>query len=152
MTTTPEKPRAPSRADYPLFREITTRWMDNDVYGHVNNAVYYSFIDTVVSGYLLETGAVDPHKADASGAVIGLAVESRCNYFASVGFPDLLAGGLRVDRIGNSSVQYGVGIFRGMDDVAAAAGHFIHVYVDAATRRPVPIPDHLRKVLDPIAV
>ena len=152
MNAKPEKPRAPSRADYPLFREITTRWMDNDVYGHVNNAVYYSFIDTVVSGYLLETGAVDPHKADAPGAVIGLAVESRCNYFASVGFPDLLAGGLRVDRIGNSSVQYGVGIFREGEETAAAAGQFTHVYVDAGTRRPVTVPDHIRQVLAPLSV
>lgn len=141
------RPTAPARADYPLFREITTRWMDNDVYGHVNNAVYYSFFDTVVSGYLLESGAVDPHKGD----VIGLAVESKCNYFASVGFPDLVIGGLRVDRIGTSSVQYGVGIFANDQEHAAAAGHFIHVYVDAETRRPVPIPDHIRAVLTPIS-
>ncbi|MFK7943577.1 MAG: acyl-CoA thioesterase [Paracoccaceae bacterium] len=145
-----DRPTAPCRADYPLFREITTRWMDNDVYGHVNNAVYYSFFDTVVSGYLLETGAVDPHRGQESGAVIGLAVESKCNYFASAGFPDLITGGLRVDRIGNSSVQYGVGIFANDEDQAAAAGHFIHVYVDAESRRPVPIPDHIRRVLDPL--
>lgn len=146
MNTRPEKPTAPVLGDYPVFREITTRWMDNDVYGHVNNAVYYSFFDTVVSGYLLEAGAVDPH----GGSVIGLAVESKCNYFASIGFPDLVAGGLRVDRIGTSSVQYGVGIFGGEADSAAAAGHFIHVYVDAESRRPVPIPDHIRKVLAPL--
>lgn len=137
----------PTRADYAEFREITTRWMDNDVYGHVNNATYYSFFDTTVSGYLLEKGAVDP----SDGAAIGLAVDSRCSYFGPVSFPDLVVGGLRVDRIGTSSVQYGVGIFRSDEDLASAAGHFVHVYVDPASRRPVPLPDRLRAVLEPLA-
>ncbi len=140
------RPAAPKRADYPLFREITTRWMDNDVYGHVNNVVYYSFFDTVVSGWLLEKGLVDPH----GGQTIGLAVESQCNYFAPISFPDTVSGGLRIDRLGTSSVRYGVGIFRGGDEAAAAAGHFIHVYVDAETRRPVPIPDAMRAALTPL--
>lgn len=138
------KPTAPSRADYVTFRPITTRWMDNDVYGHVNNVVYYSFFDTVVSGHLLESGIVRPGRS----RVIGLAVESKCNYFSQVGFPDAVTGGLRVDRIGNSSVQYGIGIFREDEVTAAAAGHFIHVYVDPETHRPVPLPDDLRQLLE----
>jgi len=117
--------------------------MDNDVYGHVNNAVYYSFFDSVVSGHLLEEGAVVPGKSP----VIGLAVESHCNYFAPISFPDHVTGALRVDRIGNSSVRYGVGIFRDSETDASAAGHFLHVYVDAETHRPTPLPDTLRHVL-----
>jgi acyl-CoA thioester hydrolase len=142
------RPDAPKRADYPLFREITTRWMDNDVYGHVNNVVYYSFFDTVVSGWLLEQGLVDPH----AGETIGLAVESQCNYFAPISFPERVVGGLRIERLGTSSVRYGVGIFREDEDRAAAAGHFIHVYVDAATRRPVPVPDAMRAALTPLVI
>ena len=144
----PTRPEPPTRADYKLFRPITTRWMDNDVYGHVNNVVYYSFFDTVVSGFLLEEGLVDY----ASGETIGLAVESQCNYFAPISFPDLVTGGLRVERLGSSSVRYGVGIFRGDDDSAAAAGHFIHVYVGAESRRPVPLPEALRSGLEPLVV
>ena len=142
------RPQAPARADYKVFREVTTRWMDNDVYGHVNNVVYYSFFDTVVSGWLLENGLVDPH----GGATIGLAVESQCNYFAPISFPDHVTGGLRIERLGGSSVRYGVGIFRGDDQTAAAAGHFIHVYVDAETRRPVPVPDAMRTALEPLVI
>lgn len=140
------RPQPPSRSDFALFRPITTRWMDNDVYGHVNNVTYYSFFDTAVSGYLIEAGLVDPH----AGKVIGLAVESQCAYFAPVSFPDAVTAGVRVDRLGSSSVQYGVGIFRGDDQTAAAAGHFIHVYVDAGTRRPVPIPQAMRDTLAPL--
>ena len=138
------RPTAPVRADYAMFRPITTRWMDNDVYGHVNNVVYYSFFDTVVSGHLLESGAVLPGKTP----VIGLAVSSRCDYFSQIAFPDSVTGGLRVDRIGNSSVQYGIGIFREDEDHAAAAGQFTHVYVDAETHRPASLPNHLRSVLE----
>lgn len=140
------KPTAPSRADYPVFREITTRWMDNDVYGHVNNVVYYSFFDTVVSGWLLEKGLVDYE----AGETIGLAVESHCNYFGPISFPEKVTGGLRVERLGTSSVRYGIGIFREDDDMAAAAGHFVHVYVDTKTRRPVPLPGPLRAALEPL--
>ena len=139
---------APSRADYKIFREITTRWMDNDVYGHVNNAAYYSFFDTAVSGYLLETGAVDPH----DGAAIGLAVESKCTYFAPISFPDRVTGGVRVERLGKSSVTYGVGIFRNDDERAAASGYFVHVYVDAETRRPVSLPERLRAIVEPLVI
>ncbi|MEM7059730.1 MAG: thioesterase family protein [Pseudomonadota bacterium] len=141
-----DKLNPPYRADFAVFREITTRWMDNDLYGHVNNATYYSFLDTVVSGYLVDAGFITPGKSD----VIGLAVASSCSYFAPVSFPDLVAGGLRVDRIGNSSVTYGVGIFRNHDNRAAALGQFTHVYVDATDRRPVPLPVQLRVALEPL--
>ena len=142
------KPEAPSHSDYSVFRQITTRWMDNDVYGHVNNVVYYSFFDTIVNAHLLEAGVLDFSR----GEVIGLVVETKCNYFASVAFPEVVTGGLRVDRIGTSSVQYGVGIFRGDDERAAAAGHFIHVYVNAQSRRPSEIPRELRPVLEQLTM
>jgi acyl-CoA thioester hydrolase len=138
------RPEPPTRADYAAFRPITTRWMDNDVYGHVNNVAYYSFFDTVVNGHLLDAGVLDFER----GETIGLVVETGCSYFAPVAFPDAVTGGLRVDRIGTSSVRYAVGIFRGDEDRAAAAGHFVHVYVDRVTRRPRPLPDTLRNVLE----
>lgn len=138
-----DKPRPHSRDRYVTFRTITTRFIDNDVYGHVNNAVYYSYFDTTVSGWLLEQDLVVPHRSE----VIGLAVNSSCDYFDSVAFPDGLEAGLRVARIGNSSVQYGVGIFRQGASQAAAQGLFTHVYVDARSSRPVPLPDRLRSGL-----
>jgi acyl-CoA thioester hydrolase len=122
--------------------------MDNDVYGHLNNVVYYSLFDTVVNRFLLENGLVDPHDGD----VIGLVVNSSCHYFAPLAFPDAIEGGLRVDRIGSSSVTYGVGIFAEDADTAAAQGGFVHVYVDAANRRPIPLPDPMREALQAIAV
>jgi len=142
------RPAPPVRAEYRVHRHITTRWMDNDVYGHVNNVVYYSFFDTAVSGFLFENGLVDYE----AGAVIGLAVESKCSYFAPVSFPDHVTAGVRVDRLGSSSVTYGVGIFRNGEDAAAAAGYFVHVYVDKATRRPVPLPEAMRAGLEPLVV
>lgn len=142
------KPTPPTRADFAAFRPITTRWMDNDLYGHVNNATYYSFFDTVVSGYLVDEGFITPGRSP----IIGLAVASSCSYFSSVAFPDAITGGLRVERIGNTSVTYGVGIFRAEDQSAAALGHFTHVYVDAETHRPVPLPDALRKILTPLLI
>lgn len=142
------KETAPLRRDYKAFRPITTRWMDNDVYGHVNNVVYYSYFDTVVNGHLIDQGVLDFE----GGATIGLVVETRCSYFAPVAFPDPVTGGLRVDRLGTSSVRYAVGIFQGDSDSAAAAGHFIHVYVDRDTRRPVAVPDDLRRVLSELMV
>lgn len=141
--TTPDR-----RQDYRHFREITTRWMDNDVYQHVNNVVYYSFFDTAVGHYLIESGALD---VEAS-PVIGLVVETRCQYFSSLSFPSKVHAGLRVGRLGTTSVRYEIGIFRDADDVAAAQGHFIHVYVDRPTNRPVPLPDKLRQVLAPLVV
>lgn len=143
-----DRPTPPTRADFRAFRQITTRWMDNDLYGHVNNATYYSFLDTVVSGHLVDEGFITPGKSP----VIGLAVNSSCSYFAQIAFPDLITGGLRVERVGNSSVTYGVGIFRNDEDLASALGHFIHVYVDADTHLPTPLPDKLRAICEALLV
>ncbi len=138
------RPARPDRGAYRRFATIQTRWEDNDVYGHVNNVVYYSFFDTAVNRYLIEAGALDIE----AGAVIGLVVETQCRYHAPLAFPDVLEVGIRVARIGTSSVRYEVGVFRqGGEDAAAADGHFVHVYVDRATRRPVPLPETLRAAL-----
>ncbi|WP_454735285.1 acyl-CoA thioesterase [Cupriavidus necator] len=142
------KPQAESRSAYPYFQPITTRWMDNDVYGHVNNVVYYSYFDTVVNSYLIRQGVLDIE----SGSTIGLVIETQCNYFSSLSFPETVVAGLRVARLGTSSVRYEVGLFSGDDELAAAQGHFIHVYVDRATRRPVALPGPLREALLPLAV
>jgi len=122
--------------------------MDNDVYGHVNNVVYYSYFDTVVNQYLVEQGVLD---IEAS-PVIGLVVETGCRYFAPIAFPDLIHAGLRVARLGNSSVRYEIGIFRNEQDTACAQGHFVHVYVDRTSRRPAPLPQPLRAALARITV
>jgi acyl-CoA thioester hydrolase len=135
------------RGDYKYIQPITTRWMDNDVYGHVNNVVYYSWFDTVVNQFLIDNGAL--HIEDS--AVIGLVVETQCNYFASVAFPDRIEAGLRVAKLGQSSVRYEVGIFRDGEERASAQGHFIHVYVDRATRRSCAIPENVRALLQSIA-
>ena len=140
----PSRPPAPARAAYRAFRPIATRWADNDIYGHINNVQYYAYFDTVVNGHLIDAGVLDIH----GGGVVGFVVETKCNYFAPLAFPDRLEGALRVDRIGGSSVQYGVAIFREGAETAAAAGHFVHVYVDRETRRPVPLPEPLRAELE----
>jgi acyl-CoA thioester hydrolase len=137
------KPAPDVRDAYLHFQIIPTRWMDNDVYGHVNNVVYYSYFDTVVNQYLVEQGALDIQASE----VVGLVVETGCQYFAPVAFPDVVTAGLRVAKLGNSSVRYEIGIFRNDDRTASAQGHFIHVYVDRATRRPCPLPAHLRSAL-----
>jgi acyl-CoA thioester hydrolase len=131
------------RDQYRVFRTITTRWMDNDVYGHLNNVVHYSLFDTAVSGWLLEQGLVDPHK----GEQIGLVVETGCRYFAEISFPDLVSAGIRVAKLGTSSVRYEIGLFRNDEQSAAAEGFFVHVYVDRATRRPQPLHERLRAML-----
>jgi acyl-CoA thioester hydrolase len=138
-----ERPVPLTAAAFAHFSEITTRWIDNDVYGHINNVVYYEFFDTVVNGYLIAQGALDI----ANGAVIGLVVETHCNYFKPVAFPDTLRAGLRVAKLGTSSVRYEVGIFRNDDDTASAQGHFVHVYVDRTTSKPVPLPEALKQAL-----
>ena len=137
-----------ARSGYRHFQIIPTRWMDNDAYGHVNNVVYYSYFDTVVNQYLIEAGAL----VIESSPVIGLVVETGCRYFAPITFPDRVEAGLRVARLGNSSVRYEVGLFRNDDPEPAASGHFVHVYVDRETRRPTPLPDALRAVLTPLVV
>jgi acyl-CoA thioester hydrolase len=143
-----ERPLPELRSAYRHFRIITTRWMDNDVYGHVNNVQHYSYFDTIVNGYLIAQGALDPQ----ASAVIGLVVETKCNYFESVAFPDDIHAGLRVGRLGASSVRYEIGLFRGDAAQAAAQGHFVHVYVDRATRRPAALPDALTRALAPLVV
>ncbi|HEY0294309.1 MAG TPA: thioesterase family protein, partial [Bordetella sp.] len=124
------------------------RWMDNDVYRHVNNVVYYSFFDTAVNRLLIEAGLLDV----AESPVIGLVVETGCRYFAPVAFPDEIHAGVRVARLGRSSVRYEIGLFRNDEDKASAAGHFVHVYVDRATTRPTPIPDATRAFLASLQV
>lgn len=133
----------PCRADYFIFQPITTRWMDNDVYGHVNNVTYYSYFDTAVNLYLIEEGGLDIRNSP----VIGYVVNSNCNYRKGIAYPDRLEAGLRVDRLGNSSVQYGVGIFREGEPEICAHGQFVHVFVDRATEKSVPIPEKLRTAL-----
>ncbi len=143
--TSPTRPQAEPRSAFKAFRPIGTRWSDNDVYGHVNNVVYYSWFDTAVNGLLIDKGAIDIH----NGKVIGLVIETQCNYFAPLSFPENVVAGIRVAHIGSSSVRYEVGLFP--EDAAqtcAARGHFIHVYVDRQTRRPVPLPSELLSVLE----
>jgi acyl-CoA thioester hydrolase len=131
------------RAAYPHFVIVATRWMDNDVYGHVNNVVYYSYFDTVINRYLIAEGGLDI----ASGPVIGVVAESRCRYRRPVAFPSDLEAGLRVGKLGRSSVRYEIGIFVAGEDLAAAEGWFVHVFVDRATRRPAALPEPLRAAL-----
>jgi acyl-CoA thioester hydrolase len=138
-----ERPKPLSRDDYRKFSAIQTRWMDNDAYGHVNNVVYYSWFDTVVNRYLIEAGALDVER----GALIGLVVETHCNYFSSLAFPQQIDAGLRVAHLGASSVRYEIGLFGADEPLAAACGHFVHVYVDRATRRPTPLPSYLIQTL-----
>ncbi|MBO9536455.1 thioesterase family protein [Herbaspirillum sp.] len=142
------KPSPGRRADYRHFHPIQTRWMDNDVYGHVNNVVYYSWFDTAVNHYLVAGGVLEIEHSP----VIGLVIETRCNYFASVAFPEQVEVGVRVAHMGRSSVRYEIGIFKAGEDSAAAQGHFVHVYVDRASRRPVDIPAPMRAALARIAV
>lgn len=143
--TSSKRPHAEFRSAYQAFRAIGTRWSDNDVYGHVNNVVYYSWFDTAVNGLLIERGALDIH----AGHVIGLVVETQCNYFAPLSFPEPVVAGIRVAHVGASSVRYEVALFPHDDSLPCAAkGHFVHVYVDRATRRPATLPPELLCVLE----
>lgn len=135
-----------TRQDYRAFRTIQTRWMDNDVYGHMNNVVHYSLFDTAVNGWLIENGVLDI----VHGEQIGLVVETGCRYFAEMAFPDLVTAGIRVTRLGTSSVRYEIGLFRNEEQSAAAEGFFIHVYVDRTSRRPTPLGMALRTALEGI--
>ena len=135
-------------ADYPHQQRITTRWMDNDAYGHVNNVVYYSYFDTVVNTLLISRGALDIE----SSPVIGLVVETRCEYFAPLTYPEEVTAALRVAHLGRSSVRYEIALFGEGADSAAAQGHFVHVYVDRSTRKPAELPSALRAVLQPLLV
>jgi acyl-CoA thioester hydrolase len=137
-------PPIETRLSYPHFLSIATRWMDNDVYGHVNNVVYYAYFDTVINHYLITEGGLDIER----GETIGLCVESHCAYLRAVAFPDEVEAGLRVVHIGRSSVRYEIGIFTQGRDDPAARGWFVHVFVDRTTRRSAPIPDSLRAALE----
>ena len=139
---------AETRARYRHFQKIPTRWGDNDIYGHVNNVVYYSYFDTVVNTYLIERGALDTHGGD----VIGVVVETQCNFFAPLQFPQFVEAGVRVARVGTSSVRYEIGLFADEVPTCAASGHFVHVYVERRTRRPTALPDALLKALAPLRV
>lgn len=137
------RPSAEPREAYRRYARLTTRWMDNDAYGHINNVVYYSLFDTAVNRYLIETGALDIEQSP----VIGLVVETHCNYFAPLAFPQAVDAGLRVAHLGASSVRYEIGLFGADEPLTAARGHFVHVYVDRETRRPVPLSDPLKQAL-----
>lgn len=145
MSPSPQRfPGPESRERYTAFQTISTRWSDNDIYGHVNNVVYYSWFDTAVNAYLISQGALDPKH----GSLIGLVVETQCNYFSPLAFPQTVEVGLRVARLGSSSVRYEVGLFAQGQAVTAAKGHFVHVYVDRIDRRPQPLPGSLKTVLE----
>ncbi len=141
------KPGPLSRSAYRVFRPITTRWMDNDVYGHVNNVVYYSWFDTAVNAHLIEQGVLDIHK----GETIGLVVETQCNYFAPLAFPQTIEAGIRVAHRGSSSVRYEVGLFAQGELMTAARGHFVHVYVNKETRRPQALSNPFIQVLETLS-
>ena len=139
-----EKLQPDQRSAYRVFRSIGTRWSDNDAYGHVNNVVYYSWFDTVVNAHLIEHGVLDIQH----GETIGLVVETQCNYFSGLSFPQVVEAGLRVARLGASSVRYEIGLFAAGASSTSARGHFVHVYVDRQSRRPVPLPKALKAVLE----
>jgi acyl-CoA thioester hydrolase len=148
LSTAPDASNArdalPGRADFPHILPIQTRWMDNDVYGHVNNVVYYSYFDTVINEWLIREGGLDIH----DGSTVGYCVESQCRYFAPLAFPETVAAGLRVAHLGKSSVRYEIALFAGGADSPAALGHFVHVFVGRPGDRPVVIPDGIRACLE----
>ncbi|HZI10115.1 MAG TPA: thioesterase family protein [Myxococcus sp.] len=139
---------AETAARYRYFVPITTRWMDNDVYGHINNVTYYSYFDTAANHYLIHEGGLDI----VASPIIGLVVESKCSYRAPLAYPDRLRAGLRVDKLGNRSVTYGIGIFKEGENEAAAHGYFVHVFVDRQSRKAVAMPERMREALARIAV
>ena len=132
-----------SRSNYPYFQTITTRWKDNDIYGHVNNVEYYSYFDTVINAFLIREGGLDIHGGD----IIGVCAESHCRFLRSLAFPDSVDAGLRVSKLGRSSVTYEIGLFAAGISEPAAEGWFVHVFVHREHRRPEPIPDRLRTTL-----
>ena len=146
--STGDRPRPLPRSHFPHFQTISTRWMDNDVYGHVNNVVHYSYFDTAVNRYLIEAGALDIRGGD----VIGLVVNTQCHYFDSIAFPQTVHVGLQVARLGRSSVHYALGLFADEAPLCAALGRYVHVYVDRITRRPVPLPEVLTRALAPLQI
>ena len=142
------RPQPSLRSEYRYFAPITTRWNDNDIYGHVNNVAYYAYFDTVANVYLIEQAQLDIHQAD----VVGFVVNSGCNYFAPIAFPEKINAGLRVNRLGASSVEYGIAIFKEGEELAAAEGHFVHVFVERKSNKSVPIPEPIRQALEKIRI
>ena len=138
------QPNQETRDNYIQYYPITTRWMDNDYYGHVNNVTYYSYFDTAANRYLIEAGGLDLESA----SVIGVVVNSGCTYKSPVAYPQMLEAGLRVDKLGNRSVQYGIAIFAEGEQEASAFGHFVHVFVDRRNNLPVAIPANIRNALE----
>ena len=136
------------RASYRYFTDITTRWLDNDIYGHVNNVVYYSYFDSVANKYLIEEGGLNIKNSQ----VVGFVVASNCQYTSPIAYPQAIEAGLRVNRLGNSSVEYGIGIFQQGSAVASAIGTFTHVFVDRSTDKPVAIPDPIRSALEAVLI
>jgi len=136
--------KRPGRDEYKVFYPITTRWSDNDIYGHVNNVTYYSYFDSAANRYLIEEGGLDI----SDGTIVGFVVNSGCEYHAPITYPESIEAGVRVDKLGNSSVQYGIAIFREGEEEAAAHGHFVHVFVERAANTSVPIPAPLRAALE----
>jgi acyl-CoA thioester hydrolase len=142
-----ETPAVPGRDEFRAWRSITTRWADNDVYGHVNNVVYYGYFDTAVNGFLIEASGADIRALPA----IGIVAETSCRFLKPLSFPERIEVGLALERLGRSSIVYRIGIFREGERDAAAVGRFVHVYVDAATRRPVAVPDIIRAAIEPLS-
>jgi acyl-CoA thioester hydrolase len=138
----------PTRSQFAVIRPCPTRWADNDVYGHINNAAYYGFFDTAVNAWLIERGLLDV----AASPAIGLVIETGCRYHAALSFPETVEAAMRVDKLGNSSVRYALALFSEGQDEGAAEGWFVHVYVDRETRRPVPIPPSVRAALETLIV
>lgn len=136
------------RSGFRFFHAISTRWADNDVFGHVNNATYYSYFDTAVCTYLVARKALEP----VTSPVVGVVIDTGCRFHAPIAFPDRVHVGVRVEKLGSSSVRYAIGVFRNDEETASADGHFVHVYVDRATMRPQPIPEYIRQALADIAV
>ena len=147
MADGPSQP-AQRRQRYPVFVSIPTRWMDNDIYGHVNNVVYLSYFDTAVNEHLIRAGGLDI----GAGPVIALVVETSCRFHKSLSFPEVIDAGLCVTKLGNSSVRYEIALFRQHEDEPAATGHFVHVWVDRARRRPTPMPSPVRAALAALVV
>lgn len=141
-----ERPKPDKKNTYAYFQTMTTRWMDNDSYRHMNNTTYYSFFDTIVNQYLIENDVLDIEKSP----VIGLVAETTCRYFKSIGFPSKINVGLRVGHLGNSSIRYEIGLFKDDEDEASAQGHFVHVYVDRESGRPTAIPEKMKSAVAPL--
>lgn len=137
-----------TREDYPHFLMMPTRWMDNDIYGHVNNVIYYSFFDTLINQYLVAAGGLDIHE----GPIVGLAVETMCQFNRELTYPEIVEGRLRVGKLGNSSVRYEIGLFSANHETPAAVGHFVHVFVERKARKPVPIPSPIRAALEKLVI